>query len=448
MVVDLLLQNGVNDARIYTSQDDILQAFVGSGINLTIGIFNTYAISTKEQAKAWVQKNVPYYSSANIRQVYIGNYIFTQALNNTKLIDAGINTLTLVQTALNEAGYGDHIKATLPHTFAIVKDNITRPSEAEFKDKLKDAMNTTLRFLQQNNAPFVVEIFPISYVTENKLDPSFAFPDNKSTHVVTDVNGAVYTNVFEFVYDSFVWALEKAGAPDMKLIVGQVGWPTDGYPGANSSTAERFYKSFLPFVASNKGTPKRPGSPIDSYVHCLTDESKMPDEIPYARHWGIYRTNGEPKFKIDLTGQGRDIFPARAKGIMRMPERWCILNGEKAGDREKVMHEFRTACGYADCTSLAPGGSCSQLSFEDNASYAFNMFFQASFQDENACYFNGLGMVSLDNPSTDECVFPVEVVKGQQNDFGNYSGTRTHHMPSFGAIFLLSLSIAWALVLN
>ncbi|KAK6124730.1 hypothetical protein DH2020_041525 [Rehmannia glutinosa] len=261
MVVDLLLQNGVNDARIYTSQDDILQAFVGSGINLTIGIFNTYAISTKEQAKAWVQKNVPYYSSANIRQVYIGNYIFTQALNNTKLIDAGINTLTLVQTALNEAGYGDHIKATLPHTFAIVKDNITRPSEAEFKDKLKDAMNTTLRFLQQNNAPFVVEIFPISYVTENKLDPSFAFPDNKSTHVVTDVSGPCTPTCSNSRYDSFVWALEKAGAPDMKLIVGQVGWPTDGYPAPTRRQPSGSTKASYRLWRATRGPRNAPDRP-------------------------------------------------------------------------------------------------------------------------------------------------------------------------------------------
>ncbi|KAI3472238.1 hypothetical protein Pfo_029726 [Paulownia fortunei] len=415
-VVDLLLQNGVPEARVYTSQEDIMQAFAGSGIGLTLSVFHINQITTYDEAKAWVQEKLPYFSSANIRRVYLGNYVFDKGLTDKTFLDSAIKTLEFMQNALNDAGYGDQIKATLPNAYTIIKDNITRPSEAEFRDEIKEEMNRTIRFLQENNAPFVLEMFPIQYVSENNLDPSFAFPDNKSTYVVRDINGALYTNVFEFMYDAFVWALQKTGAPDLKIVVGQVGWPTDGYPGANSSTAERFYKSLLPLVASNKGTPMRPGAPIDTYVHCLTDEHSMPYNYPFARHWGIYRSNGEPKYKIDLTGQGRNIFPSRAKGIMRMPDRWCVFNGNVT-DMPRVKRLYGEACLKADCTSLAPGGSCSQLSFAQNVSYAFNMLFQSKFQDEDACKFEKLGQVVLENPSTDGCVFPVEVVKGQQVDF-------------------------------
>ncbi|KAL6530506.1 hypothetical protein OROMI_028395 [Orobanche minor] len=440
VVVDLLLQNGIRHARIYSTQTDLLEAFSGSGIHLSVGIFNVFLIKNDSQADDWVQKVLPYFGPANIRRVYIGNYVFKHGLNNQTLREAGITTLTLVQKALNKAGYGDQIKASMPHSALILKGNITRPSEAEFKDEIVEDMNKTLRFLLDNNAPFVVYIFPVLDVREHNLDPSFAFPDNKSAHVVKDVNGAVYTNVFDFVYDAIVWALEKLGAGDLEVIVGQVGWPTDGYWGANTSAAERFYKSFLPMVSSNKGTPKRPGRPIDTYLHSLTDETQMPKNVPYSRHWGIYRSNGEPKYKIDLTGQGRDIFPARAKGIMRMPDRWCMFNG-KTHDEEKVTRLMKDACNVTDCTCLAAGGSCSRLDYELNVSYVFNIYFQSMFQDEDACKFRGLGKVVTEDPSTGDCVFPVEVVRGHQNNlYDQASSTDRERVPLY-AVFVLLLSI-------
>ncbi|KAK6124661.1 hypothetical protein DH2020_041596 [Rehmannia glutinosa] len=402
MVVDLLLQNGVPEARVYTSQEDILQAFAGSGISLTITIFNISSISSYEDARAWIHKKSPYISTSNVRRVFLGDQAFARGLTDKTFLNSALNALEFIQTALNEAGYGDLVKATLPHPFTILKDNITKPSEAEFKDVIKEEILRLIRFIQANDAPFVIELFPIEIITLLNMDPSFGFPDNKSTHVVTDVNGAVYTNVFEFVYDSFVWALEKSGAPNLKPVVSQVGWPTDAYPGASSANAERFFKSLLPLVASNKGTPKRPGSPIDTYVHCLADENRNPSSAPHARHWGIYRSNGEPKYKIDLTGKGRDIFPATAKGIMRMPERWCVLNEKTITDSEKAKVEFDFACKNADCTSLSPGGSCSQLSYIETSLTRSTCISRPSFRMRK--------LVNLTGLASNLCVFDFDLL--------------------------------------
>ncbi|KAL0339717.1 UNVERIFIED_CONTAM: Glucan endo-1,3-beta-glucosidase 8 [Sesamum radiatum] len=440
MVVDLILQNGIKHARVYSTQKDILEAFVGSGIDLSISIFGYPEVRTPETAKKWLQARTKFFDSCNISRVYIGNYVFKDGITNKTKLNMSMMALESVQNALNEAGYG-RVKVTLPCPEGVLI-NITRPSEAEFRPEIKVEMVSTLRFLQANNAPFVVEIFPISHVIDNGWDVSFAFPDNKSTHVVTDINGAVYTNVFEFMHDAFAWALRKAGAPDIKIVVGQVGWPTDGYPGANVSTAERFYKHLLPYVVSNKGTPMRPGTPIDTYVHALTDENKMPFFHPFARHWGIYASNGEPKYKIDLTGQGRDIFPPKVKGIMRMPQRWCVFNGNLT-DIVRVKNHFYFACTEADCTSLAYGGSCSRLNFVQNISFAFNMYFQSQFQSEDACQFNDLGKVTTEDPSTGTCIFPVEVVKGEI--YESADGSRLGVEMPIPTIFLFFLSVLWTL---
>jgi hypothetical protein len=94
-----------------------------------------------------------------------------------------------------------------------------------------------------------------------------------------------------------------------------------------------------------------------------------------------------------------------------MPARWCIFN-EDLKDTIKVRTQFDLACKNADCTALAPGGSCGTLSYMQNVSYAFNAYFQSHFQDEAACQFEKLGKIVLDNPSRGGCKFLIEVVKG------------------------------------
>ncbi|KAL3632522.1 hypothetical protein CASFOL_025506 [Castilleja foliolosa] len=452
LVVDLILQNGVRNARIYSSQTDILEAFSGSGINLNIGLFNVAVILDNNTAFDWVQeKVVKNYVTANIRRIFIGNYVFKSGDNYQRIRNDAMTTLEVIQYALNRAGHGD-IKAALTHDTPVLKDNPTRPSEAEFKTDLVVDMSRVLNTLKANNSPFVIKIFPALFVLNNNMPPIFAFPDNNdSATFVKDINGAVYTHAFDFIYDSFLWALEKAGAGDLEVVVDQLCWPTDGFPGGNFSAAERFYRVLLPRVVSNRGTPKRPGRPIEVYVHSLSDETRIPIFEPWGRHWGIYRSNGEPKYKIDLTGQGRDIYPARAKGIMRMPERWCVFknNTLNANILEK---QSQIACNGGDCTSLSLGGSCSRLSFEDTVSYKFNMYFQSTFQEDGSCDFDGLGEVVTENPSTGECLFPVEVVKGTQNLFDKQNSTSgadhgkgMHGIGDRCAVcFVLLISVLWA----
>ncbi|KAH6816496.1 hypothetical protein C2S51_021316 [Perilla frutescens var. frutescens] len=414
-VVDLLLQNGIGNARVYTAQKDILAAFSGSGINLTVSIFNTLAINSIQAARAWVLERHEFFIPTTIRSIYLGGYVFDKA-HDKAYISSSLQALRWMQSALNERQLGQQVKANFVHCGSAMKPNKTKPSEGEFLDEFKEEMLEYVQFLQENDAPFVIQLFPAmeAIETESFDDISFAFPDGKSNTIVKDINGLVYTNVVEWQIDRFVWALSKLNASNLKIVVGQIGWPTDGYLHGNATNAERFWKHLLPWVTSNKGTPLRPGEPIDIFAHALTDETKM--GFPLGRHWGIYRSNGEPKYKIDLSGQDRDIYPITVKGIMHMPRRWCLFNGDHR-DLGKVKRLFDWTCSRTDCSSLNPGGSCSSLSFEQNVSFAFNLYFQYQFQDESACDFEGLAGLSVEDPSTEDCVFPVEVVKGQQNNY-------------------------------
>ncbi|XP_022843010.1 glucan endo-1,3-beta-glucosidase 8-like [Olea europaea var. sylvestris] len=429
MVVDLFLQNGIPEVKVFSASENVMKAFSGSGIGLTIAIPNEslHEINSTDGARDWVRTKITNFVNMNvdIKYVNVGAEPFSPSFWNQTNFGA-VDALRFIQDALNEIGYGDKTKATIPHLTDVLKPNHTKPSDAEFRDDIKEKMIESLQILQENNSPFVMDVFPIYFVRQNNMDVEFAFVDGHSTYFVEDDNGLNYTNLFDFIYDSFLWAMKKAGTPDLKLVVGQIGWPTDGYPDANIANAERFYKSLLPKVASNKGTPLRPGVPIDIYIHSLSDENKMKVKFgAFQRHWGIYRNDGEPKFKIDLSGQGRDVYPTSAKGVTYMPKRWCIFNGDTS-NLTKVKYAFEQACLVGDCTSLSPGGSCSHLDFNQNVSYAFNRFFQTKSQKErdDPCEFDGLGKVVPDNPSTGACIFPVEVLAAESIDTGSSMGER------------------------
>jgi hypothetical protein len=76
--------------------------------------------------------------------------------------------------------------------------------------------------------------FPSLYLNDNfPLD--YAFCDGGATPV--DDNGVLHTNVFDANFDTFVAALKTVGRGDMHaIIIGVVGWPTDGDKHTKSST--------------------------------------------------------------------------------------------------------------------------------------------------------------------------------------------------------------------
>ena len=68
-----------------------------------------------------------------------------------------------------------------------------------------------------------------------------------------------------------MWALQKNGFGNLPIIVGEIGWPTDGHRNANIQYAQRFNQGFMTHILGGKGTPMRPGA-VDVYLFSLIDE--------------------------------------------------------------------------------------------------------------------------------------------------------------------------------
>ncbi|KAG0503369.1 hypothetical protein HPP92_003441 [Vanilla planifolia] len=103
--------------------------------------------------------------------------------------------------------------------------------------------------------------FPLQMQSISKPDfpQDYAFFEGSSHPVVDGTN--VYYNAFDGNFDTLVAALNRIGYAQLPIVIGEVGWPTDGAFGANLSAARAFNQGLVNHVLSNKGTPLRPGVP-------------------------------------------------------------------------------------------------------------------------------------------------------------------------------------------
>uniref|UniRef100_A0A7N0T5V5 glucan endo-1,3-beta-D-glucosidase n=1 Tax=Kalanchoe fedtschenkoi TaxID=63787 RepID=A0A7N0T5V5_KALFE len=421
-VVQMLKDNGIQKVKLFDADESTMSALAGSGIQVMLAIPNDQldAMNSYDRAKKWVKKNVTTYNfqgGVDIKYVAVGNEPFLTSYNNSFLNNT-LPALQNIQNALNEAGHGDTIKATVPlnaDVYLSPADNPV-PSAGRFRTDINDLMTQMVQFLNQNNAPFTVNIYPfLSLYGNDDFPVDYAFFDGASKPVVDGVIS--YTNVFDANFDTLVSALGAVGYGNMTIIVGEVGWPTDGDKNANIGSAYRFYNGLLPRLAANTGTPLRPGY-IEVYLFGLLDEdAKSIAPGNFERHWGIFRYDGQPKYGIDLTGKGNNQLLIPAKDVQYLPQKWCEFN-PNAKDLSKLADNINFACTFADCTALGYGSSCNSLDANGNASYAFNMYFQVQNQGDLSCNFEGLAKVTTQNISQGNCNFTIQIATSQSSVLG------------------------------
>lgn len=413
-VVQLLKDNGIQKVKLFDADDSTMSALAGTGIEVMVAIPNNQLAEMNDygRAKQWVKKNVTRYNfngGVNVKYVAVGNEPFLKSYNNS-FLNITFPALQNIQNALNEAGLGDTVKATVPLNADVYQspENNPVPSAGVFRPDINGLMTQIVQFLSKNGAPFTVNIYPFLSLYGNDDFPfNYAFFDGVDNPI--NDNGTPYTNVFDANFDTLVAALKSVGYGDLPILVGEVGWPTEGDKNANVGNALRFYNGLLPRLAANKGTPRRPGQ-IEVYLFGLIDEdAKSIAPGNFERHWGIFRYDGQPKFPMDLSGQNQNKLLIGAQNVKYLSPRWCMFNPD-AKDLSKLADNINYACTFGDCTALGYGSSCNNLDANGNASYAFNMYFQVQNQNPMACKFQGLAKLTTDNISTPTCNFIIEIV--------------------------------------
>ena len=312
-----------------------------------------------------------------------------------------------IQSALIKAGLGNQVKVTVPLNADVYASSSGLPSGGDFRTDIHDYMIPIVKFLMDNNAPFTVNIYPfISLYIDSNFPVEYAFFDGNASPL--NDGGTYYYNMFDANYDTLVWALEKNGFGNLPIIVGEIGWPTDGDQNANLDYAQRFNQGFMTHISGGKGTPKRAG-PVDAYLFSLIDEDgKSIQPGSFERHWGVFYFDGSPKYQFNLgTTNSGSLIPAR--NVKHLEQKWCVMKPSAGLDDPQVAPSVQYACEKADCTSLGYQTSCGGLDARGNISYAFNSYYQTNNQLDTACQFPNVSKIVKTDPSTGTCIFRIGI---------------------------------------
>ncbi|GKV00011.1 hypothetical protein SLEP1_g12774 [Rubroshorea leprosula] len=414
IVVRLLKDNGFNKVKLFEADPGAMKALGKSGIQVMVGIPNELLLplaSSPSNADAWVQQNVSNYVSkygTDVRYVAVANEPFLGAYKD-KFIKTTFPALQNIQAALVKAGLAKQVKVTVPLNADVYKSDSGLPSGGNFRPDIHDLMISIIKFLRDNNGVLTINIYPfLSLYADPNFPKEYAFFNNSASPLQ---DGPItYTNVYDANFDTLLSALEKNGFGSMPVLIGEVGWPTDGDPNANANYAQRFNQGLLSRILQGKGTPKRPTLP-DIYIFSLIDEdikSILPGN--FERHWGIFHFDGTMKYNLDLGG-GKPLVPA--KGVHYLARQWCVMSPQASLSAPNLASSISYACQYADCTSLGNGSTCGNLDPRKNASYAFNVYYQAMNQRKDSCNFAGLSAITSIEPSQEPCRFEIMIDLGK-----------------------------------
>ncbi|KAK3206606.1 hypothetical protein Dsin_020652 [Dipteronia sinensis] len=413
-VVELLKSNNITKVKLFDADPLALQALSGSNIAVTVSIPNSMLKtfnSSMKAAQSWVHDNVTRYFSSSggtgvrIEYVAVGDEPFHISYGEQFrpfVIGAVIN----IQTALTKANLAGDVKVVVPCSFDTFQSESSLPSKGHFRPELNKTMIELLAFLSKCHSPFFVTISPfISFRLNKNISLDFAlFKETARSH---NDSHKKYKNSFDLSYDTLVTALSTVGFPEMDIVVAQIGWPTDGAANASSSTAETFMKGLIDHLHSKSGTPLRPRKPpLETYIFSLLDEDQRSTATGnFERHWGVFTFDGQAKYHLNFGQNAKSL--VNAQNVEYLPSRWCVVNNNKV--LSNATASALEACSSADCSALTPGGSCYNLSWPGNISYAFNSYYQQHDQTPNSCNFGGLGLITTVDPSVNNCRFSVEL---------------------------------------
>ncbi|KAB1227998.1 Glucan endo-1,3-beta-glucosidase, basic vacuolar isoform [Morella rubra] len=274
-VIGLYNSNGIGRMRIYEPYHPTLDALRGSNIELIIGILNNnlQALTDAATATDWVQNNVRNYSP-DVKFLYIavGNEVHPNDAEAQFVLPAMQN----IQNAIVSANLQDQIKVSTAIDTTLL-GNSYPPSAGVFSDSASSYINPIITFLVNNGAPLLANVYPYFSYTD---------PDGNRG----------YQNLFDALLDSLYSALEKAGAPNLQIVVSESGWPSDGGTAATVENAGTYYNNLINHVKG--GTPKRPGQAIETYLFSMFDENlkAVPPEL--ERHFGLFSPDKQPKYQL------------------------------------------------------------------------------------------------------------------------------------------------------
>eukprot|EP00271_Cylindrocystis_brebissonii_P013704 TRINITY_DN3385_c0_g2_i1.p1 TRINITY_DN3385_c0_g2~~TRINITY_DN3385_c0_g2_i1.p1 ORF type:complete len:508 (+),score=39.52 TRINITY_DN3385_c0_g2_i1:124-1647(+) len=454
--VALLQANNITKLKLFNADPKVLSALSGSGIEVLVMVTNAQVVEVAANlsaAKSWVNNNVNLWLPAgvDIKYVSVGNELF---LTNLQTADTSLRAaFDNIYAALVYYKIDSDVKVTTSFNAEILQ-NTSTPSESQFSTQWASDITHIAGVIYNTSSIFSINIYPFYNIYDgasDQLSADLIFFDRANTS-----SGSTYTNVFDASYDALVYALEKVNLPTVTIVIGEIGWPTDGDSHANTSWAQEFNRGMIARMLGGTGTKKRPNTVIDGYVFGLIDEDwKNIKPGAFERRWGLYTKYGQPKYAIDLTAAASMTATlANFDGIYYEASKWCVA--KSGADTTNLTLALSKLCSggnssdygdLADCTPVtytggytSTGDACiTPSTIQKHASYAMNEYYQVNGQNASYCDWYGTAEVVTTNPSYSNCYYRIGLDAAEMAAFTTSTGAFSGYVVLYtvGLILLL-----------
>ncbi|CAN1808670.1 Glucan endo-1,3-beta-glucosidase [Linum perenne] len=406
----------IDRIKLFDANPDILRAFSGTGISVTVTIPNADVPSVAKlpAAQSWIAANVsPFHPSTKFRYILVGNEVLFWKDRN--VIAHTLPALRTVHHALQLANLTD-IKVTTPHAFSFLADS--RPASAGRFRRFDGAiLGPILDFHLRTRTPFMVNPYPFFSFAADTIDYALF---RKNRGIYDKVTGILYTNLFDELMDAAYSAMKKLDErfADVEIVIGETGWPSAGDPnqmGVGLENAVSYNRNVVKRVSSGKGTPLMPNRTFETYLFALFNENLKhsvseqnyglfrPD-FTAVYDVGVLRSPAVRNFSTQSPANGR----APAKSPPSGNKKWCVAKSDASDEQLQKNLDYVCSSGV-NCRPIQQGGPCfNPNTVRSHASYAMNAYYQTYGRHDSSCDFGHTGFLTSDNPSYETCSFVTD----------------------------------------
>ncbi|KAG7019191.1 Glucan endo-1,3-beta-glucosidase, partial [Cucurbita argyrosperma subsp. argyrosperma] len=406
-------QTSIDRVKIFDANPEILRAFAGTGIALTISIVNgdIPTLAKLPAAQSWVAINVlPFYPNTLINYIAVGNEIL--ATSDKNLIAHMLPAMKALHSALRLANIS-HIKVSTPHSLGILSAS-EPPSNGRFRrgyDRVIFA--PILEFHRRTKTPFMVNPYPFFSFRPATLDFALFKPN---AGVFDNVTGMHYTNMFDAQLDAVYSAMKKLGYGDVDIVVAETGWPSAGdpnQPGVSMENAISYNRNLVKLVNSGIGTPLMPNRTFETYVFALFNENLKPSAS--ERNYGLFKPDLTPVYDVGILLNQPSMGPTSPKAQPPEPSdagrKWCVPKTDVSDEALQKNIDYVCSSGV-ECGPIEAGGACyNPNTVRSHASYAMNAYFQSAGRHDFNCDFNNTALLTAADPSYETCSYPFDEEK-------------------------------------
>ncbi|KAM7509391.1 hypothetical protein LguiA_019844 [Lonicera macranthoides] len=302
-VVNLYNTNGIKRMRVYDPILATLQALKGTNIEVMLDVPNPdlqALASNPSAATQWVQKYIQDFTpGVKFRYISVGNEVDPNT-GAAQYFPFVLPAMINIHSAIVSRNLEDQVRVSTA-SYSGLLGNSYPPSQGSYRENVKPFINPIINFLVENNLPLLVNVYPyFSYIGDPKSISLEYTMFTSSEVVVMDPEGnRGYKNLFDALLDAHYAAVDKAGGPNVEIVVSESGWPSDGGTAASVENAAAYYRNLIGHVKGGSGTPRRPGKAIEAYLFAMFDENlKMGAES--EKHFGLFSPNQQPKYQLSF----------------------------------------------------------------------------------------------------------------------------------------------------